>query len=58
MARPIPIAPIRTADYPTAARRPAYSVLDCTSAWRDFGLAPIHWREALRRMLRGIQEKD
>lgn len=53
MARPIPIAPIRTADYPTAARRPAYSVLDCTSAWRDFGLAPIHWREALRRMLRG-----
>jgi dTDP-4-dehydrorhamnose reductase len=51
LARPIPITPIRTADYPTAARRPAYSVLDCTSAWRDFGLAPIHWREALRRML-------
>jgi dTDP-4-dehydrorhamnose reductase len=51
LARPIPIVPIRTADYPTAARRPAYSVLDCASARRDFQLAPIHWREALRRML-------
>jgi dTDP-4-dehydrorhamnose reductase len=51
LARPIPIAPIRTADYPTTARRPAYSVLDCTRSWRDFGLAPVHWREALRRML-------
>lgn len=54
LARPIPILPIRTADYPTAARRPAYSVLDCARAWRDFHLAPIHWREALRRMLREL----
>jgi dTDP-4-dehydrorhamnose reductase len=53
LARPIPIAPIHTADYPTAARRPAYSVLDCTGSWRDLEMAPIHWREGLRRMLRG-----
>ncbi|MFA7426362.1 MAG: dTDP-4-dehydrorhamnose reductase [Desulfosarcinaceae bacterium] len=53
LARPIPIAPIRTADYPTSARRPAYSVLDCTRSWRDLEVTPIHWREALRRMLRG-----
>jgi dTDP-4-dehydrorhamnose reductase len=53
LARPIPIAPIRTADYPTAARRPAYSVLDCTGSWRDLEMTPIHWREGLRRMLRG-----
>ncbi len=51
---PIPIAPIRTADYPTAARRPAYSVLDCTRSWREFGVSPIHWREGLRRMLREV----
>lgn len=57
LARPIPITPIRTADYPTAARRPAYSVLDCTRSWRDFQIAPIHWREGLRRMLRGVEEK-
>jgi dTDP-4-dehydrorhamnose reductase len=58
LARPVPVVPIRTADYPTAARRPAYSVLDCTRSWSDFGLPPIHWREALRRMLRGVEKKD
>lgn len=53
LVKPIPIAPIPTADYPTPARRPAYSVLNCTRSWRDLKVTPIHWREALRRMLRG-----
>ncbi len=51
LARSIPIVPIRTADYPTVARRPAYSVLDCTRSWRDLEVTPIHWREGLRRMM-------
>jgi dTDP-4-dehydrorhamnose reductase len=58
LQRSIPIAPIRTADYPTAARRPAYSVLDCTRSWSDFGVSPIHWRDGLRRMLRGVEKTD
>lgn len=46
------IHPITTAEYPTAARRPAYSLLDCSKT-RDFlGDAPVHWRDNLRLMLK------
>lgn len=38
---------IATADYPTPARRPAYSVLDCGKIERTFGLRRRHWREGL-----------
>jgi len=49
--REIPLLPINTADYPTPARRPAYSVLDKTGTWAALGIQPVHWRVALRRML-------
>jgi dTDP-4-dehydrorhamnose reductase len=49
--RPIPILPITTAQFPTPVKRPAYSVLDCTRSWRDFAIAPMQWRVALRQML-------
>ncbi|GAB5412517.1 MAG: dTDP-4-dehydrorhamnose reductase [Congregibacter sp.] len=42
------VTPISSAEYPTDARRPAYSVLDKTASWRDLELSPLHWREALR----------
>jgi dTDP-4-dehydrorhamnose reductase len=48
---PVTIAPIRSEDYPTAARRPAYSVLDKTATWHDLALTAPHWRESLRAML-------
>ena len=51
LERPVPIAPIRTEDYPTAARRPAYSVLDKTATWQKLGLTAPHWREHLRAMI-------
>jgi dTDP-4-dehydrorhamnose reductase len=46
------IKPITTADYPTPARRPAYSVLDCSATRALLGDAPVPWRENLRHMLR------
>jgi dTDP-4-dehydrorhamnose reductase len=46
-----PVTPIRTADYPTPARRPAYSVLDCGKLRATFGLALPPWEEALQRCL-------
>jgi dTDP-4-dehydrorhamnose reductase len=42
---------IATAEYPTPARRPAYSVLDCGKLERAFGLRLPHWTEGLRQTL-------
>jgi dTDP-4-dehydrorhamnose reductase len=44
-------------EYPTPAQRPAYSVLDKTSSWRDFALEGTHWRQQLRAMLIDLKEK-
>ena len=44
------IKPVRTADYHTAAQRPAYSVLDSSLAWNTYGVAR-HWRSALASTL-------
>ena len=42
---------IGTADYPTPARRPANSVLDCGRLARVHGLGLRPWREALAETL-------
>ncbi|HEY6783215.1 MAG TPA: dTDP-4-dehydrorhamnose reductase [Candidatus Dormibacteraeota bacterium] len=45
------VVPITTADYPTPALRPAYSVLD-NRAWRKLGEPPLpDWTEGLRAYL-------
>jgi dTDP-4-dehydrorhamnose reductase len=51
LAHAAPVHPIDTSQYPTAARRPSFSVLDKASTWRALGLTPVHWRENLRCML-------
>ena len=45
------VIPISTADYPTAARRPAYSILDCTAIRDRFGLPLTDWRQQLASVL-------
>jgi dTDP-4-dehydrorhamnose reductase len=47
----IPIQPITTADFPTPARRPPYSALDCTKLHRVFGLSLPPWEQCLRDCL-------
>lgn len=50
------LEPIPSRDYPTPAPRPAFSVLDKDSTWHALGYKPVHWREALGRMLRAKTE--
>jgi dTDP-4-dehydrorhamnose reductase len=49
---------IATAEYPTPARRPANSVLDCTRIGEAFGIAPRPWREALADVIRELHESE
>jgi len=46
-----PILPIASVDYPTAARRPAYSLLDKHDSERLLRMTAPHWRRALRETL-------
>ncbi len=51
LKRKVAVVPIRTVDYPTPARRPAYSVLDCSATWAVLGGPAPHWRIALREVI-------
>ncbi len=50
------IVPIATADYPTPARRPSFSVLDVSATRALLGDGNVHWRTNLKSMLQ--EEKD
>lgn len=50
-----PIHAIETSQYPTAARRPAYSVLDKSSSCATFACEPVGWRDQLRRVLMAMR---
>lgn len=54
----ISLTPLTTADYPTPASRPAYSVLDKTTTWQALGLSGEHWRVALRKMMTELTQRD
>jgi dTDP-4-dehydrorhamnose reductase len=46
---------IATADYPTAARRPLNSCLDCRKIERGYGIVRPAWRESLARVMEEIK---
>ena len=50
------VIPIRTDEYKTAAKRPIYSILDCSSTLKILKLERSHWRDALKKIL--IQMKE
>lgn len=45
------VLPITTADYPTPAQRPNYSVLSKGKYTEAVGVYPPYWRDSLRKML-------
>jgi dTDP-4-dehydrorhamnose reductase len=48
------VMPITTADYPTPAKRPANSRLDCSLFVQTFGLKPRPWRETVQATARAL----
>lgn len=52
------VIPITTPEYPTPAKRPAYSVLACGKISQLLGTYPPHWRQRLILMLKELKEKS
>jgi dTDP-4-dehydrorhamnose reductase len=49
------VTPISAAAYPTAARRPANSVLDTREAIAQLGFSPSPWRAELQATLQTLK---
>ena len=56
--KPIKIKAITTADYPTPASRPCYSVMGKTFTWKALQMQSEHWRVALRKMLTELKATE
>lgn len=52
------VADIGTADYPTPARRPANSRLDCCATESVFGIKQPDWQDGLAVVLQELKKKD
>jgi len=52
------VSPISTAQYPTPARRPAWSVLDCSKFEATFGLATRDWHDDLAVVLAKLAQAE
>lgn len=54
----IAVEDIPTREYPTPARRPHFSVLDCARICADFGVAQPDWRDCLRTVIEQLQPTE
>lgn len=52
---PSHVKSITTADYPTPAIRPAYSVLECTAIERRFDITLSNWRDGIKMVIDRLQ---
>jgi dTDP-4-dehydrorhamnose reductase len=48
------VTPITTAEFPTAARRPQYSVLDCGKMERKLGIFQKSWKDGLSSVVQAL----
>ncbi len=51
------VQPCMSADYPTPARRPAYSVLDKTKIKQTYGITVPYWEDSLAHCIKRLQNK-
>ncbi len=47
---------IETSAYPTPAKRPAFSVLNCSKIENDFGVHASNWQEGTRQVIRKLEQ--
>ncbi len=52
------IKPIETADYPTPATRPHYSLLNKTKIKNNYAITIPYWKDSLAECLKTLQEKS
>ena len=50
----VAVEDIPSSAYPTPARRPANSRLDCASLWSEFGISRPDWKAATREIVEGL----
>ena len=55
LARRPSVRRIASADYPTPARRPANSALDCARIRATYGIEQPDWRASLARVIRELE---
>ena len=58
LRRPVRINAIASNEYPTAAARPRYSVLDTSRSRQDLALPGVQWRVQLHNMLADLKESQ
>jgi len=51
---PCKVSPVVTADYPTNARRPAYSVFDLSKIKKQYKIIIPHWIESLQKEIKNF----
>ncbi len=56
IARAPRVEPISTAEFPTRARRPAWSVLDTSALAADFGVQLPPWRDGVAQSLESLRQ--
>lgn len=54
----VPVVPITTAEFPTRARRPANSRLDCSRIAQDFGVVARPWQEAVAAIVSELRSAE
>ena len=52
---PIVVNSIKTIDYPTPAKRPVFSVLDCSKIENDFGIHASNWHEGVLQAIHKLE---